>query len=105
MRLASFTKKISTAFMLWLSLATTIYASNSIDSVRIWPAPENTRIVFDLSEKADFKYFSLNSPQRLVIDFKNSVNKASLMSVINDDRRVKKFEPVRQKKKAVRAWY
>ena len=99
MRLASFTKKISTAFMLWLSLATTVYASNSIDSVRIWPAPENTRIVFDLSEKADFKYFSLNSPQRLVIDFKNSVNKASLMSVINDDRRVKKIRTSTAKEK------
>jgi len=99
MRLASFTKKISTAFMLWLSLATTVYASNSIDSVRIWPAPENTRIVFDLSEKADFKYFSLNSPQRLVIDFKNSVNKASLMSVINDDRRVKKIRTSTSKEK------
>ncbi|AZQ82910.1 AMIN domain-containing protein [Colwellia sp. Arc7-635] len=99
MRLASFTKKISTAFMLWLSLATTVYASNSIDSVRIWPAPENTRIVFDLSEKADFKYFSLNSPQRLVIDFKNSVNKASLMSVINDDRRVKRIRTSTAKEK------
>jgi N-acetylmuramoyl-L-alanine amidase len=99
MRLASFTKKISTAFMLWLSLATTVYASNSIDSVRIWPAPENTRIVFDLSEKADFKYFSLNSPQRLVIDFKNSVNKASLMSIINDDRRVKKIRTSTAKEK------
>ena len=99
MRLASFTKKISTAFMLWLSLATTVYASNSIDSVRIWPAPENTRIVFDLSEKADFKYFSLNSPQRLVIDFKNSVNKAALMSAINDDRRVKKIRTSTSKEK------
>ncbi|WP_241238832.1 N-acetylmuramoyl-L-alanine amidase [Colwellia sp. Arc7-635] len=67
--------------------------------MRIWPAPENTRIVFDLSEKADFKYFSLNSPQRLVIDFKNSVNKASLMSVINDDRRVKRIRTSTAKEK------
>lgn len=66
-------------------------AANNIESVRVWPAPENTRIVFDLSQKPDFKYFSLSSPNRLVIDFKNSKNTAALMSSLKKDRRVKKI--------------
>jgi len=67
------------------------YAMNSIDGVRVWPAPENTRIVFDLSNKPEYTYFSLKNPQRLVIDFKNSKNLAVLKNVVEDDNRVKKI--------------
>ena len=99
MRLANFAKSFIAALMLWLSVATAVSASNSIDGVRIWPAPENTRIVFDLSQKPDFKYFSLQSPQRLVIDFKNSKNNAALMSAIKNDKRVKKIRTSTAKQK------
>ena len=37
-------------------------ATNNIEGVRVWPAPENTRLVFDLSGKPDFSYFSLSNP-------------------------------------------
>ena len=96
MRLASYIKQSLTVFVLCFGLVAVTYASNSIDSVRIWPAPENTRIVFDLSGKPDFKYFPLQSPHRLVIDFKNS---AALMSAINADRRVKKIRTSTSKTK------
>jgi N-acetylmuramoyl-L-alanine amidase len=91
MRLVSLFKKIIVILMLFLGAVSIAHGSNSIDSVRVWPAPENTRIVFDLSKQPDFKYFSLQSPQRLVIDFKNSTNYVDLMSVIKADRRVKKI--------------
>ncbi|MFT6919541.1 MAG: N-acetylmuramoyl-L-alanine amidase [Cognaticolwellia sp.] len=97
MRLASFSTKIIVILMLCLGMVSIANASNSIDSVRVWPAPENTRIVFDLSQQPDFKYFSLQSPQRLVIDFKNSTNYVDLMSVIKADRRVKKIRTSRSK--------
>ena len=99
MRSASFAKKFTTMLILWLSVAMAVSASNSIESVRIWPAPENTRIVFDLSQEPDFKYFSLKSPQRLVIDFKNSKNNAALMSAIKEDRRVKRIRTSSSKEK------
>jgi N-acetylmuramoyl-L-alanine amidase len=99
MRLTSIVKKLTVVLTLWLTLATVVNASNSIEGVRIWPAPENTRIVFDLSEKPDFNYFSLKSPQRLVIDFKNSKNNAALMSAIKVDRRVKKIRTSSPKQK------
>ena len=39
-----------------------------IQNVRIWRAPDNTRLVFDLSGPADHSLFSLSNPERLVID-------------------------------------
>lgn len=39
-----------------------------INSVRLWRAPDHTRLVFDTSEPVDYKLFSLDNPQRLVID-------------------------------------
>lgn len=99
MRLASFTKLLRVVLILWLGLASAANASNSIDSVRVWPAPENTRIVFDLSKKPDFTYFSLHSPERLVIDFKDSKNNAALMSAIKEDRRVTRIRTSSSKEK------
>lgn len=39
-----------------------------IQNVRLWRAPDNTRLVFDLSGPADHSLFSLSNPERLVID-------------------------------------
>ena len=36
---------------------------NSIDGVRVWPAPENTRVVFDLKSKPEYEATSLYSRQ------------------------------------------
>jgi N-acetylmuramoyl-L-alanine amidase len=72
---------------------------NSLDGVRVWPAPENTRIVFDLSKKPDYKYFSLKNPQRLVIDFKNSKNHVSFSNLLKDDKRVKRIRTSKSKNK------
>jgi N-acetylmuramoyl-L-alanine amidase len=73
--------------------------ANSIDGVRVWPAPENTRIVFDLSKKPDYKYFSLKNPQRLVIDFKNSKNHVSFKNLVKKDKRVKRIRTSKSKNK------
>ncbi len=67
------------------------YAVNSIDGVRVWPAPENTRIVFDVKQKPDYKYFTLSKPNRLVIDFSNTKNTVALKNLAAKDPRVKRF--------------
>lgn len=74
-------------------------AKNSIDSVRVWPAPENTRVVFDLKSTPDYSYFSLKNPQRLVIDFKNTRNVADLINVLNNDKRIEKIRTSTPKNK------
>lgn len=55
-------------------------ANNNIESVRVWPSPDKTRVVFDMSAAPDFTYFTLyqDKPYRLVIDFQNTERKASL---------------------------
>lgn len=73
---------------------------NSIDGVRVWPAPENTRIVFDLKNKPDYKYFSLSNPNRLVIDFSNTKNNVKLKNLASHDPRIKLFRTSNTKSKS-----
>lgn len=57
--------------LLWL-FSFSLNAANDIKGVRIWPSPDNTRVVFDLAEKPEYSYFFLKKPDRLVIDLKNT---------------------------------
>ncbi len=67
------------------------FAANSIDGIRVWPAPENTRIVFDVKQKPKYKYFTLSKPNRLVIDFTDTKNVVALKNLAANDPRVKRF--------------
>ena len=99
MRFHKFAKQCTSIMLFWLCVVASANAINNIKNVRVWPAPDSTRVVFDLSQKADFKYFSLASPNRLVIDFNNSKNIASLTSALKKDKRVKKIRSSTSKKK------
>lgn len=96
------------SLLLWLLLATAsstvsnavAASTNSIDGVRVWPAPENTRVVFDLKTKPDYKYFTLSNPNRLVIDFKNTKNNTALKNLANNDPRIKIFRSSSSKSKS-----
>ena len=74
-------------------------AANQIKSVRVWPAPENTRVVFDLAETPEFTYFTLKGPNRLVIDFKDSKNAINFAKVTQKDPRVKRIRTSKAKHK------
>lgn len=76
-------------FLLFLSVFSfNTWAMNAIEGVRIWPAPDNTRVVFDLSEKPDYSYFFLSNPNRLVIDFKKTTSVAVLSGLTKADNRI-----------------
>src|SRR5690554_4701952 len=45
-----------------------VSASASIQDVRMWRSPDNTRIVFDLDKAIEHKVFVLKNPDRVVID-------------------------------------
>jgi len=92
-------KRLITTVVLLLCICVQAFATNNINGVRVWPAPENTRVVFDLSKKPDYKYFSLSSPQRLVIDFKDSKKIVSLKDVLNSDKRIKRIRTSKSKRK------
>ncbi len=40
----------------------------SVDQLRLWRSPDNTRVVFDLSGPVDHSLFELENPHRIVID-------------------------------------
>ncbi|GAA3897920.1 N-acetylmuramoyl-L-alanine amidase AmiB [Halomonas cibimaris] len=59
------------AGLAWLATTGTAAAA-TVDSMRLWAAPDHARLVFDLSAPATAKVFSLESPSRLVIDLADS---------------------------------
>ncbi|NOZ36752.1 MAG: AMIN domain-containing protein [Gammaproteobacteria bacterium] len=59
------------AFITLFCLVTSSFAVE-IKNVRMWPAPDNTRLVFDLSAPVEYTLFSLKAPNRVVIDLKSS---------------------------------
>ena len=44
----------------------------SINEVRMWRAPDHTRLVFDLSDNVNYNLFTLDDPHRVVIDIEDS---------------------------------
>jgi len=46
-----------------------------VDSLRYWTAPNNTRLVFDVTANLAHKIFVLDNPKRLVVDIQNAYNK------------------------------
>lgn len=65
------------------------YASNQVQSIRIWPSPDNTRVVFDLAAAPQYKSFSLDDPDRLVIDLANMAESVALPKIDGDSKLIK----------------
>lgn len=43
-----------------------------VEDLRMWRAPDHTRLVFDLSDSVSYNLFTLNNPDRVVIDIERS---------------------------------
>lgn len=67
----------------------------NIHSLRIWPSPENIRIVFDLSGQPDYKISNLTNPNRMVVDFSNAKLNAKLESDLNKAPRNSNIKKIR----------
>lgn len=65
--------------------------ANQLKSVRVWPSPDNTRVVLDMSSAPNFNYFTLTGPSRLVIDLKGASNAANLARIENKSELVRKI--------------
>jgi N-acetylmuramoyl-L-alanine amidase len=70
--------KIVAAFILTATVLAGQAFAADIESARIWRAPDNTRLVLDISDSFDYSVFSLDKPNRLVIDIKGTKLKANL---------------------------
>ena len=60
----------------WLCASTALAVE--VHDVRLWRAPDHTRIVFDLTGPADHRLLTLSNPDRIVLDVSGATLKASL---------------------------
>jgi len=64
-------------------------AEGEVRDVRLWTAPDHSRVVFDLNQKVEYKVFRLHSPERIVIDIEHA-------KIISDLKNLKLPDPVVQ---------
>lgn len=50
----------------------TAHAEATLRNLRLWQAPDHTRLVFDLSEPVQYQLQLVENPERVVVDFKNA---------------------------------
>jgi N-acetylmuramoyl-L-alanine amidase len=55
-----------------ISLFSVSAMAAEINGFRVWTDPEKTRAVLDLSNKTEYKLFTLENPERVVIDLQNA---------------------------------
>ncbi|MEQ8406654.1 MAG: N-acetylmuramoyl-L-alanine amidase [Gammaproteobacteria bacterium] len=49
-----------------------------VDDIRMWRAPDHTRLVFDLSGAVDYELFTLTGPDRVVIDINDTAMRGNI---------------------------
>ncbi|WP_428475597.1 N-acetylmuramoyl-L-alanine amidase [Photobacterium profundum] len=67
-----------------VGLFSSIVAANELKGVRVWPAPDETRVVLDMKSEATYSYFTLTKPNRLVVDLKTTSLKTKLPVIVSD---------------------
>jgi len=72
-------------FALMGSFVASAASQASVRDVRLWTAPDHSRLVFDLSQKISYKLFKLHKPERLVIDMAHTSLKTSLKKLTLPD--------------------
>jgi N-acetylmuramoyl-L-alanine amidase len=55
-----------------LGLIAAPLAAMEVDNLRLWPAPDNTRAVFDLSAPVKYEIFAIDNPPRVVVELKGA---------------------------------
>jgi len=73
-------------FALWLCSSVASAAGLTVvHDVRLWTAPDHTRLVFDLNQGMVYKLFRLHKPERIVIDMQQTSLKADLKKLALPD--------------------
>lgn len=68
-----------------MCLTTWAAAQVEVEGVRTWAAPDNTRVVLDLSGPADHRLFQLGDPARVVVDIAGGRLETPLVSPRSED--------------------
>jgi N-acetylmuramoyl-L-alanine amidase len=102
-RLASFSPRLLAGLALWLACHALVFAG-AVDfkGVRLWAAPDHTRVVFDTSGTVKHKIFSLANPDRVVIDVPSAQASKTLAAAKNQSGLVKGIRTARKDKNTLR---
>ncbi len=73
-----------------------------INSVRLWRAPDSTRLVFDIGGAVEYKVFALESPHRLVIDIAHITNQPSVAKLDFKNSPITKIRTAQRSQKDLR---
>ena len=84
---------------LWMA---EVSAAEKIQSIRVWKAPEYTRIVFDLTGAIDHQVFMLDNPSRLVLDLSGTQSPKKLSKLDFSNTPVSGIRHAKRGKKNVR---
>ena len=84
-------RAIFAPFLFALALLSNYAFANALEGIRVWPSPDETRVVIDLSSEADYSYFTLSSPFRLVVDLKQTSLSTKLPISVSDSPVLKKI--------------
>ena len=63
----------------------------SVKNLRVWNAPDNTRVVLDLSSGIDHRISSFTKPDRIAIDLKNASLSKGIPHEIKNNPYIKRF--------------
>lgn len=97
------TKKFVALWLLsWLLLTHQALAQTQLEGVRLWASPDRTRVVFDLSGEPQYSLFTLNNPERVVVDLKNTQWNASLDNLVFKDTGITAIRYGQRKQKHLR---
>lgn len=88
-------KKIA-AILLMLVCWPLLAGQTVVDNLRLWAAPDHTRLVFDTSRPVNHKLFTLKQPDRLVIDI-NNARLTGAMPTVNDNPLIKRVRSAQRK--------
>ena len=84
-------KRIAGFLSLFLLLAAPLQAGQTlVKGLRIWAAPDHTRLVFDIEGAVEHKVFPVENPERLVIDIADARLTASVPKPAADARFIRK---------------
>ncbi|MEE9160379.1 MAG: N-acetylmuramoyl-L-alanine amidase [Gammaproteobacteria bacterium] len=83
--------------ILSLMLPVSVFAEQvSMQSVRIWAAPDNTRVVFDVSGPVEHKLELLSNPHRLVVDIDNAIISQAMSQPVSADKYLKNIRSAKK---------
>jgi len=74
----------------------------TMQNVRIWAAPDNTRVVFDVSGPVEHNLELLSNPDRLVVDIKNAKMPQAIGQPVSADRYLNKVRSAERNKSDLR---